>query len=381
MTNHALFPMKNAEEKFTITKQQTVPFFLWSALFISLGIAFLSGIILSFLYQPNVYHAYSSIVRIESHSSLLRSIHIFSTQIVIAQAVLWSLYVLFWKGNFYKVYPKILFLCGSILILFMAFTGSLLPNDLRSFVALSVSLETLQDSFPTIGNALSTLLRNDVVTTESAIPRIFLWHTSILPIALMATYYELLRHREVFQQVLRETISLQTLGIFLAIIWTITIGSSLFSFPSHSFASAISLPIISVMSTYILTTSSRSNTFSFVFFPNGILRILILSVVLLCVVLVWSCIFPVGVIFSEFDFHNFPTILPSGIKPEWYFSPVYFVLSHSSAVLTYSLVIMGFSLCAVWIGLSQFFSDKVHKISALVIAALVTLTTIAAYHL
>lgn len=145
----------------------------------------LSGILLLLYYKASADSAYESIRFIMSKVQfgwLVRSVHSWSANLMLLAVFIHMFSVFFLKA--YKKPRELTWLTGVILlVLAMAFgfSGYLLPWNQLSFFATKVGTDIL-GVVPLIGKGLMTLLRGSQEVTGATLPRFYGIHVAILPL-------------------------------------------------------------------------------------------------------------------------------------------------------------------------------------------------------
>ncbi|HUN66818.1 MAG TPA: cytochrome bc complex cytochrome b subunit [Bacteroidota bacterium] len=236
----------------------------------------ISGGLLLIYYSPTPQTAHESIQSILTtvpYGWLIRSIHVWSAHLLIT-----SLFIHFGAGFFMSAYrtPRESVWISGILLLFLilgfAFTGSLLPWDARAYFATQIGTE-IPRSFPVLGPFVVRLLRGTSLIGAESLKRLFALHVTILPVIsiLLILFHLIVNHKH---------------------------GPS------------------------IADTADGRNAKQIPFFPEFLLRDCIAWLTGLGILLVLALNLPplVGAKADPF------VSAPAGIKPEWYFFPLYVTL-------------------------------------------------------
>ena len=232
-----------------------------------------SGILLSFYYVPDAAQAYESIRRIKDvvpFGWFLRSIHRWSSNLMIAAVILHMMRV-FFTGAYRK--PRELnWMIGVGLLgvtLFFGFTGYSLVYEQLSYWGATVA-GNLTEAVPLLGPYLARLLRGGETVGEGTLTRFFILHIGILPAfttALLGAHILLFRLH----------------------------GVTEFEFESPR-----------------LRGADKGRTFPF--FPDHAMTELVIGLGLAFLLTCLAVIFPA----SLAEKAN-PLVTPAHIKPEWYF--------------------------------------------------------------
>ncbi len=148
-----------------------------------------TGVLLSFRYEPSVDRAYTSILQIESQmafGSLFRAIHHWSANLLVITTFLHLVRVFLTGG--YKKGRTMNWLIGVLLLLVVLafnFTGYLLPWDQLAYWAITVSTSLLS-YIPLMGNALSNFVLAGPEIGQGALSNFYGLHVSVLPLVLIA---------------------------------------------------------------------------------------------------------------------------------------------------------------------------------------------------
>ncbi|MFQ6674085.1 MAG: cytochrome bc complex cytochrome b subunit [Fidelibacterota bacterium] len=146
----------------------------------------LSGILLLLYYKASADSAYESIRFIMSKVKfgwLVRSVHSWSSNLMILAVFVHMFSVFFLKA--YKKPREMTWVTGFFLLvlaLAFGFSGYLLPWNKLSFFATKVGTQII-GVIPVIGGGLMTLLRGSEEVTGATLPRFYGIHVAILPMA------------------------------------------------------------------------------------------------------------------------------------------------------------------------------------------------------
>jgi len=146
-----------------------------------------TGILLRFHYDANPQFAYDSILRIQSgllFGQFVRNIHHWSGMFLIVVAFLHMIRVFFTAAflppRHWNWVIGIALLLG---VVFINFTGYLLPWDQLAYWAITVSTSML-DYVPLIGQGMKELIRGGTEVGASTLLNFYTFHTGIFPVAL-----------------------------------------------------------------------------------------------------------------------------------------------------------------------------------------------------
>jgi cytochrome b6 len=237
-----------------------------------LTIQLVTGILLALYYKPSPEGAYESIRELINHVPygwLVRSLHAWSANLMIG-----CLFVHAFSTFLMKAYRKpreLMWVSGSLLLflsLGFGFTGYLLPWDTMAYFATLIGTE-VPKTVPLIGNWGVSLLKGEDEIGAATLTRMYTIHIVILPLtALVVVSFHLLMNQ----------------------------------------VSGSSIPI-----------EAKTKEPPIPFFPNFMYRDLISWVIGFSALFVLSVLIPWGL----GDKADPLASAPIGIKPEWYFLPLY----------------------------------------------------------
>jgi quinol-cytochrome oxidoreductase complex cytochrome b subunit len=152
------------------------------------GMAFTTGLMLKFVYQPVPDRAYESIVHLQNavyFGQLIRNIHHWSANALLLVIFLHFLRV-FFSGAFHppRQFNWVIGLAMFLLVLGSNFTGYLLPWDQLAFWAVTICTGMLE-YIPGIGLGLQKLIRGGLDIGPATLSIFFAIHTAIIPAALI----------------------------------------------------------------------------------------------------------------------------------------------------------------------------------------------------
>ncbi len=231
-----------------------------------------TGILLLFYYQPGTDSSYESVRFIMTKVKfgwLIRSVHSWSANLFIFFIFIHMFSVFFTRA--YKKPRELTWITGVVLLLLamaFGFSGYLLPWDELSFFATKVGTEIV-GVVPVIGNALKIVLRGGKDVTGATLSRFYAFHIALFP----AIFTVLLSLHLIF---------VQRQGM-------------------HAPAFFEKLP------------PEKKKTIPF--FPNFMLRDMLLWLIVLNILLYLAVFFP-WELGTKADLFS-PA--PAGIRPEWYF--------------------------------------------------------------
>ncbi|MFC2126363.1 cytochrome bc complex cytochrome b subunit [Bacteroidota bacterium] len=161
----------------------------------------ITGIMLIFYYVPDTKSAYDSIAYITytaDYGWLIRSIHRWSSNIMIASLLLHMMRVFFTRT--YKAPRDINWIFGVILFLLslmLGFTGYSLVYEQMSYWAMKVGTG-IAAATPLIGNWIADFMRGGSEIGQNTLTRFYLFHIVLLPlliiVAMMGHLYLIRTH-------------------------------------------------------------------------------------------------------------------------------------------------------------------------------------------
>jgi cytochrome b6 len=237
----------------------------------------LSGIFLLFYYQPGADTAFESIKFIMTKVKfgwLMRSIHSWSANLMILAAFIHMFSVFMTKA--YRKPREITWVSGVLLLLLgmaFGFSGYLLPWNELAFFATKVGTD-IAGSVPVIGKPIMELLRGGPDVTGATLSRFFGFHVALMPA-----------------------------------IFTVLLTVHLVLVQKQGMSSPIG-------------HEDDPNQKTMPFFPNFVLRDLLLWLIVLNILAILAVFFPweLGVKADPF------ASAPAGIQPEWYFMFMFYIL-------------------------------------------------------
>jgi quinol-cytochrome oxidoreductase complex cytochrome b subunit len=284
-----------------------------------------SGILLLLYYRPGADSAYESVQFIISKVQfgwLIRAIHSWSANLMILAVVIHMFSVFFTKA--YRKPREITWLTGMGLmglVLFFGFSGYLLPWNELAFFATKVGTG-MAGVVPVAGDFVMKLMRGSDEVTGATITRFFGLHVAVLPAVFTAvlTVHLLLVQRQ---------------GMSEPISWE---------------------------------TRPEAQKRYMPFFPNFLLRDLLVWLIALNVLAILAVFFPYGIgplhwdLGLKADPFSSP---PAHIRPEWYFMFMFQSLKFLPARILFVdgevVGILGFGLAAVFWTLIPFFDRATEK--------------------
>ena len=151
------------------------------------GVQVVTGILLSFYYVPDPRDAYESVQRIKDvvdYGWFIRSIHRWSSNLMIAAVILHMMRVYFTGA--YRRPRELNWMVGVGILgitLFFGFTGYSLVYEQLSYWGATVA-GNLTEAVPVIGGHLARLLRGGETIGDNTLTRYFILHIGILPAAM-----------------------------------------------------------------------------------------------------------------------------------------------------------------------------------------------------
>ncbi len=164
------------------------PHTLGSALLALIAVQIITGILLAFYYSPNAETAYESVQYIEENvlfGRLIRGIHYFAASGMVVVIFLHIIRTFFYGA--YKRPRHWTWVFGVILLLLVlgfAFTGYLLPWDMKAFFATKVGIN-IAGVVPLIGKYIIKILQGGSEMGSITLSRFYAIHVVILPILLI----------------------------------------------------------------------------------------------------------------------------------------------------------------------------------------------------
>ena len=147
-----------------------------------------TGVLLLFYYRPAKDAAHESVEALISQVPsgwLVRNLHVWGAHLFVAVLSLHMLRVFLYAG--YKRPRELTWLLGAGILLLglgLAFTGSVLPWDQRAYWATTIGTG-MADATPFAGSALLRLLRGGEVVDEATLGRFFALHVGVIPLLLL----------------------------------------------------------------------------------------------------------------------------------------------------------------------------------------------------
>jgi ubiquinol-cytochrome c reductase cytochrome b subunit/cytochrome b6 len=234
----------------------------------------ITGLMLIFYYVPDTEHAYKSIAYITYEADygwLIRSIHRWSSNIMIASLILHMMRVFFTKS--YKAPRDLNWMFGVVLFLLtlmLGFTGYSLVYEQMSYWAMKVGTG-IAGATPFIGGWIADFMRGGSDIGQNTLTRFFLFHVVLLPILIALA-------------VVVHLYLIRTHGV-----------------TEHKFKGDENL---------------EKKTFPL--FPDHVMTELVMVSIIMVMLVVLSILFP-----AQLGDPANPNVTPLHIKPEWYFYPVF----------------------------------------------------------
>ena len=234
----------------------------------------ITGFMLVFYYVPNPEEAYNSVAYITNEVNygwMVRSIHKWSANIMVAALILHMMRVFFTRA--YLPPRDLNWMFGVILFvmtLVFGFTGYSLIYEQMSYWAMQVGTE-IAGATPLIGEWLANFLKGGEDITEKTLTRFYSFHVIFLPVAVLM---------------------LVALHIYLI--------------RSHG------------VTELYFKHEDKSKHKTFPFWPDHVMTELVMVTIIMFLLLILSLLFPV-----HMGEPANPNVTPLHIKPEWYFYPVF----------------------------------------------------------
>jgi len=234
----------------------------------------ITGIMLIFYYVPDTESAYNSIAYITYTADfgwLIRSIHRWSSNIMIAALLLHMLRVFFTRT--YQPPRDINWMFGValfLLTLMFGFTGYSLVYEQMSYWAMKVGTG-IAGATPLVGNWIADFMRGGTEIGQNTLTRFYLFHVVLLPFLIV-----------------------------------VAISGHLYLIRSHG------------VSELKFKGDEKEEKKTFPLWPDHIFTELIMVSIIMIMLVVLSILFPV-----HLGEPANPNVTPLHIKPEWYFYPVF----------------------------------------------------------
>lgn len=160
-----------------------------------------TGALLALYYSPSPENALASVRYIEEQvafGSFLRGVHHWAASVFVIILGLHLLRTLFWGA--YKKPRQWTWTAGVLLLVFvlaMAFTGYLLPWDMKGYFATKVGIE-VGGLAPLIGGAIKRILQGGAEMGIKTLNRFYIWHILWIPVGiatLIGTHLYFIRTR------------------------------------------------------------------------------------------------------------------------------------------------------------------------------------------
>ncbi|MFQ5709405.1 MAG: cytochrome b N-terminal domain-containing protein [bacterium] len=164
------------------------PHTLGSALLALIVVQVVTGILLALYYSPNAQAAYDSVQYIEQRvlfGSVIRGLHYFAASGMVVLVFLHMMRTFFYGA--YKRPRHWTWVFGVVLLLVVlgfAFTGYLLPWDMKAYFATKVGLN-VGGLVPFIGSHLVKILQGGADMSTITLSRFFTLHVVVLPLVLV----------------------------------------------------------------------------------------------------------------------------------------------------------------------------------------------------
>ncbi|MGD0884681.1 MAG: cytochrome b N-terminal domain-containing protein [Thermodesulfovibrionales bacterium] len=168
-----------------------IAYTLGSAVLIVFTLQALSGIVQLFFYVPTTDHAYDSISYLRTKVPfgwLAHCLHYWGAQVMVILVLLHITRVFLWGA--YKKPRELTWLAGVTLLLItmgFSFTGSPLHWDQRGFWIGEVST-SVAATVPLVGDFIKHLMRGGEEMGQLTLSRLFVMHTAVLPVTLIALF-------------------------------------------------------------------------------------------------------------------------------------------------------------------------------------------------
>ena len=234
----------------------------------------ITGIMLLFYYVPETDRAYESVSYITNTADygwLIRSIHRWSSNIMIAALLLHMLRVFFTRT--YQAPRELNWMFGVtlfLLTLFFGFTGYSLVYEQMSYWAMKVGTG-IAGATPFVGEWMADFIRGGTEIGQSTLTRFYLFHVVVLPVLIV-----------------------MAIGLHIYLIRELGVSELKFK------------------------GQEKEKKETFPFWPDHAFTELIMVTIIMTVLLVLSLLWPV-----HLGEPANPNVTPLHIKPEWYFFAVF----------------------------------------------------------
>ena len=272
----------------------------------------ITGLLLVFYYEPNIHGAYESIGKITNelpYGWLIRSIHKWSANIMIASVILHMMRVFFTQT--YRRPRELNWMFGVslfLLTLIFGFSGYSLIYEQMSYWAMKVGTE-IAGATPFIGDWLAGFIKGGEDIGQETLTRMHVFHVMILPLAMVI---------------------LIALHIYLIR----SLGVSDLHFKDEP----------------------KTEKKTFPFWPDHATTELVMVALIMFLLIALALVFPVHM----GDKAN-PNVTPLHIKPEWYFYPVFRWLKLTNLFWGVMGPILFILVLYLWPFIDRFFEKSMPK--------------------
>jgi len=276
------------------------------------GIQVITGLMLVFYYVPESKDAYNSVKYIITEAPfgwLIRSIHRWSSNMMIAALILHMMRVFF--TSTYRKPREITWMFGVVLFLLtltFGFTGYSLVYEQMSYWAMKVGTG-IAASTPFIGGWISDFMKGGAEIGQNTLTRFYIFHVVLLPIVTITV-----------------------------------IGLHIYLIRAHG------------VKELHFKGEEETEKKTFPFFPDHLFTEMIIVCIILVILIVLSLLFP-----AELGSPANPNVTPLHIKPEWYFYPVFRWLKINSFYVGVLGPIVFIGLLFTWPFIDRFFEKYFPK--------------------
>jgi ubiquinol-cytochrome c reductase cytochrome b subunit/cytochrome b6 len=269
----------------------------------------ITGIMLIFYYVPDADKAYESVAYITytaKYGWLIRSIHRWSSNIMIAALILHMMRVFFTQT--YRRPREANWMFGVILFLLtlmFGFTGYSLVYEQMSYWAMKVGTG-IAGATPFIGGWIADFMRGGSEIGQNTLTRFYLFHVVLFPV-----------------------ITMMAVGIHLYLIRTHGVSELKFK------------------------GDDKKEKKTFPLFPDHVYTELIMVSIIMVVLVVLSLLFP-----AQLGERANPNETPLHIKPEWYFYPVFRWLKITNLTVGVLGPMVFLAILFFWPFIDRFFEKK-----------------------
>ena len=269
----------------------------------------ITGVMLIFYYVPDASKAYESVAYITYTAKfgwLIRSIHRWSSNIMIAALLLHMMRVFFTRS--YRKPREMNWMFGVVLFLLtlmFGFTGYSLVYEQMSYWAMKVGTG-IAGATPFIGGWIADFMRGGSDIGQNTLTRFYLFHVVLLPVLTM-----------------------------------LAVGIHLYLVRAHG------------VTELKFKGDENLEKKTFPLFPDHVFTELIMVTLIMVVLVVLSLLFP-----AQLGDPANPNVTPLHIKPEWYFYPVFRWLKITNLTVGVLGPMVFLAILFFWPFIDRFFDKK-----------------------